>query len=83
MLKMYEDFKRFDQTFSSEGRYNWYTRMNTQKTACMFDFAEYLSAGAGHDAQMMAHFCPSTMIFIPSVRGISHNVEEFSHDKEK
>ncbi|MBO6763019.1 MAG: M20/M25/M40 family metallo-hydrolase, partial [Roseivirga sp.] len=41
-----------------------------------------MSSGAGHDAQMMAHFCPSTMIFIPSVRGISHNVEEFSHDKD-
>ena len=41
-----------------------------------------MPSGAGHDAQMMAHFCPSTMIFIPSVRGISHNVEEFSHDKD-
>jgi len=41
-----------------------------------------MPSGAGHDAQMMAHFCPSTMIFIPSVRGISHNVEEYSHDED-
>lgn len=41
-----------------------------------------MPSGAGHDAQMMAHFCPSTMIFIPSVKGISHNVEEYSHDKD-
>ena len=41
-----------------------------------------MPSGAGHDAQMMASFCPSTMIFIPSVKGISHNVEEFSHDKD-
>lgn len=41
-----------------------------------------MPSGAGHDAQMMASFCPSTMIFIPSVRGISHNIEEYSHDKD-
>ncbi len=39
-----------------------------------------MPSGAGHDAQMMNHCCPSTMIFIPSVRGISHNIEEFSKD---
>lgn len=37
-----------------------------------------MPSGAGHDAQMMAAICPSTMIFIPSVNGISHNVEEYS-----
>lgn len=41
-----------------------------------------MPSGAGHDAQMMASFCPSTMIFIPSVKGISHNVEEYSHDHD-
>jgi N-carbamoyl-L-amino-acid hydrolase len=41
-----------------------------------------MPSGAGHDAQMMASFCPSTMIFIPSVKGISHNVEEYSHDRD-
>lgn len=41
-----------------------------------------MPSGAGHDAQMMAAVCPSTMIFIPSVNGISHNVEEYSKDQD-
>jgi N-carbamoyl-L-amino-acid hydrolase len=35
-----------------------------------------LPSGAGHDAQMMARLCPSGMIFVPSVDGLSHNVRE-------
>lgn len=35
-----------------------------------------LPAGAGHDAQMLARVCPSGMIFVPSVGGISHNPAE-------
>jgi N-carbamoyl-L-amino-acid hydrolase len=35
-----------------------------------------LPSGAGHDAQMMARLCPSVMIFVPSVGGLSHNVRE-------
>ncbi|MBO3697797.1 M20 family metallo-hydrolase [Roseivirga sp. E12] len=41
-----------------------------------------MPSGAGHDAQMMNHCCPSTMIFVPSVNGISHNVEEYSKDQD-
>ena len=35
-----------------------------------------MTSGAGHDAQMMARICPSAMIFVPSVGGISHNPRE-------
>lgn len=35
-----------------------------------------LASGAGHDAQMLARRCPSGMIFVPSVGGISHNPAE-------
>jgi N-carbamoyl-L-amino-acid hydrolase len=35
-----------------------------------------LPSGAGHDAQMLARVCPSGMIFVPSVAGISHNPAE-------
>jgi beta-ureidopropionase / N-carbamoyl-L-amino-acid hydrolase len=35
-----------------------------------------LPSGAGHDAQMIARICPSGMIFVPSVGGLSHNVRE-------
>jgi len=37
-----------------------------------------LPSGAGHDAQMMARICPASMIFVPSVGGLSHNVREFT-----
>jgi len=33
-------------------------------------------SGAGHDAQIMASVAPSAMIFVPSVRGLSHNPQE-------
>jgi N-carbamoyl-L-amino-acid hydrolase len=35
-----------------------------------------MPSGAGHDAQMLARVCPSGMIFVPSVAGISHNPAE-------
>ncbi len=35
-----------------------------------------MPSGAGHDAQMLQRICPAGMIFVPSVRGISHNIEE-------
>ena len=35
-----------------------------------------MTSGAGHDAQMMARLCPTAMIFVPSVGGISHNPAE-------
>ena len=35
-----------------------------------------LPSGAGHDAQILARKCPSAMIFVPSVAGLSHNVRE-------
>jgi beta-ureidopropionase / N-carbamoyl-L-amino-acid hydrolase len=38
----------------------------------------YLPSGAGHDAQHMARICPSGMIFVPSVDGISHAPKEFT-----
>lgn len=37
-----------------------------------------LPSGAGHDAQMLARVCPTTMIFVPSRGGISHNVREYT-----
>jgi N-carbamoyl-L-amino-acid hydrolase len=37
-----------------------------------------LPSGAGHDAQMLARVCPSGMVFVPSVTGISHNPAEYT-----
>lgn len=38
-----------------------------------------MTSGAGHDAQMMARLCPSAMIFVPSIAGISHSPAEDTH----
>ncbi|MDR3670761.1 MAG: M20 family metallo-hydrolase [Holophaga sp.] len=35
-----------------------------------------MTSGAGQDAQMLARICPSAMIFVPSIGGISHSPEE-------
>ncbi len=41
-----------------------------------------MPSGAGHDAQMFARVCPTAMIFVPSVRGISHNPAEFTDEQD-
>ena len=35
-------------------------------------------SGAGHDAQFIAQFIPSTMIFVPSAKGYSHREDEYT-----
>lgn len=35
-----------------------------------------MPSGAGHDAQMLARVCPTGMIFVPSIGGLSHNPAE-------
>ena len=39
-------------------------------------------SGAGHDAQMMATVTPTAMIFVPSVKGLSHTPLEFTRDED-
>jgi len=41
-----------------------------------------MTSGAGHDAQMLARICPTAMIFVPSVKGISHNPAEHTEAKD-
>jgi N-carbamoyl-L-amino-acid hydrolase len=35
-----------------------------------------MPSGAGHDAQMLSRVCPTGMVFVPSVKGLSHNPAE-------
>ena len=37
-----------------------------------------LASGAGHDAQALARVCPSGMVFVPSVGGVSHDPRELT-----
>jgi N-carbamoyl-L-amino-acid hydrolase len=41
-----------------------------------------MPSGAGHDAQMLARVCPAGMVFVPSIRGISHNPAELTADAD-
>ncbi len=41
-----------------------------------------LPSGAGHDAQQMTAVCPSGMIFVPSVDGLSHSPRELTKDRD-
>ena len=41
-----------------------------------------MTSGAGQDAQMMARICPTAMIFVPSIQGISHNPAEYTKDED-
>lgn len=44
--------------------------------------SQRMTSGAGQDAQMIARICPSAMIFVPSVNGISHNPKEFTAESD-
>ena len=39
-------------------------------------------SGAGHDAQFIAGYIPSTMIFVPSAKGYSHREDEYTTFEE-
>ena len=41
-----------------------------------------LASGAGHDAGMLSSVCPTAMVFVPSVNGLSHNPGEFTHPSD-
>lgn len=41
-----------------------------------------MASGAGHDAQMFSRVCPSAMLFVPSLGGVSHSPEEYTAPRE-
>jgi N-carbamoyl-L-amino-acid hydrolase len=44
--------------------------------------SQVMPSGAGHDAQDLARICPMGMIFVPSVKGISHAPAEFTKPED-
>lgn len=48
------------------------------ENACKMQNIDYkiMHSGAGHDAQIIAPRIPTSMIFVPSIKGISHNPAE-------
>ena len=41
-----------------------------------------MPSGAGHDAQKLTQICPTGMIFVPSVDGISHSHKEYTNPED-
>lgn len=41
-----------------------------------------MNSGAGHDAQLFARVCPTTILFVPSQGGISHSPLEYTSTKD-
>ena len=46
------------------------------------DSVQRMPSGAGHDAQMIARMAPTAMIFVPSHKGLSHNVAEHTDEAD-
>lgn len=44
--------------------------------------SQVMPSGAGHDAQDLARICAMGMIFVPSVKGISHSPAEFTRPED-
>jgi allantoate deiminase len=42
----------------------------------------WMNSGAGHDAQLFAQICPTTILFVPSQGGISHSPLEYTSTKD-
>ncbi len=40
------------------------------------DRYKVMPSGAGHDSQIFAKYVPTAMVFVPSIGGISHNINE-------
>lgn len=41
-----------------------------------------MHSGAGHDSQLLAPFCPTALIFVPSHNGISHSRDEYTSNND-
>lgn len=54
------------------------------ESVCNLNRIKYLrmNSGAGHDAMHMADLMPTTMLFVPSVEGISHNPAEYTSNDD-
>jgi len=69
----------YDAPASMSGRV---MRLVEAGAGCLGYSHQRMPSGAGHDAQVMARVTDCGMIFIPSLRGISHNPEESSSDEQ-
>ena len=41
-----------------------------------------MTSGAGHDSQVFGQFIPTSLLFVPSHKGISHSPHEFTKTED-
>lgn len=92
--EMEEDMKRIASDMGIEiDINNWMTEEPTQMDEGLVELLEeaakeadlnytVMHSGAGHDSQIFAQYVPTAMIFVPSIKGISHNPEEHTEAKD-
>lgn len=73
-----ERLSRFEPVLFDEG----IVRLVERSAAARGLSCRRMTSGAGQDAQMLARICPTAMIFVPSVDGISHNPKEFTRSAD-
>ena len=84
-----DDWSRPTRACDDRTRARWPASSRSSSTPAMVDLVEAtaqrlghstrrMPSGAGHDAQMLARVCPTSMIFVPSVNGLSHNIAEYT-----
>jgi len=81
-----DDAKRFNLGLAVEPVARWEpTPLDPDAQAALAQAADSLglshvalASGAGHDAQELARVCPSGMVFVPSVGGVSHDPRELT-----
>ncbi|MEW5822517.1 MAG: Zn-dependent hydrolase [Cyanobacteriota bacterium] len=69
---------RFQPTFFNKEKVN----LVEEKAKELGYKSRRLHSTAGHDAQILSKVCPTAMIFIPCVDGISHNINEYAYEQD-
>ena len=58
------------------------THLGEAARAAVGDAWQNMPSAAGHDPMVISHHLPCAMLFIPSIRGISHDFAEDSHEED-
>lgn len=63
--------------------------MSEDLTTLAYDYAQqsnlksrYMYSGAGHDAQILGSAIPTCLLFVPSVKGVSHSPNEYTKQED-
>jgi allantoate deiminase len=88
--EIFAEFKRFSESLNMEVKIaQWMDVKPVKMDGEMCEWAreiadekkyryQELISGAGHDAQVFGTVCPTSLLFVPSHKGISHSPKEFT-----